>query len=121
MTKLRSYEISVLGGQELIWHIAEVKCSHNTYRFEIYKAIDYIAVYFIDEAQRRFSIANIEEMLMMIPNEVIQKRYRNIVGDAEWLLLDGIYDFRSMTEEEVEAFLYLKEDVLDEMESSLDI
>ncbi|MGF9964527.1 hypothetical protein [Bacillus rhizoplanae] len=120
MKQLAKCKISVSEGQELILHIAEVKRGHNTYYFEINKAIDYISVYFIDGAKRRFSIASAEEMLTMIPNEIERKRYRNIIGDASWLLLDGIHDFRSMTKEEQAAFLYLKEQVLDEMAASLE-
>lgn len=56
----------------------------------------------------------------MIPNEIERKRYRNIIGDASWLLLDGIYDFRGMTKEEQEAFLYLKENVLNDRATELE-
>ncbi|WP_176524472.1 MULTISPECIES: hypothetical protein [Bacillus] len=115
MKKLVKCKISVSEGQELILHIAEVKRGHDTYYFEINKTIDYISVYFIDGAKRRFSIASAEEMLTMIPNEIERKRYRNIIGDVSWLLVDGIHDFRGMTKEEQEAFLYLKENVLNEM------
>lgn len=120
MKQLAKYKVSVSEGQELILHIAEVKCGHDTYYFEINKAIDYISVYFIDRAKYRFSIASVEEMLMMIPNEIERKRYRNIIGNASWLLLDGIHDFRGMTKEEQAAFLYLKENVLNDMEVELE-
>lgn len=116
MKQLAKYKVSVSEGQELILHIAEVKFGHNTYYFEINKAMDYISIYFIDGAKRRFSIASVEEILMMIPNEIERKRYRNIIGDVSWLLLDGIHDFRGMTKEEQAAFLYLKENVLNDME-----
>ena len=114
------YNVSVLEKKQLIRHIAEVKCGLNTYYFEINKAIDYISVYFIDGVKRRFSITSAEEMLMKIPNEIERKRYRNIIGDASWLLLDGIHDFRGMTKEEEAAFLYLKENVLNDMKMELE-
>ena len=114
------YNVSVLEEKKLIRHIVEVKRGHNKYYFKINKAIDYISVYFIDGAKRRFSIASAEEILTMIPNEIERKRYRNIIGDASWLLLDGIHDFCGMTKEEQAAFLYLKENVLDDMKMQLE-
>ncbi|MEH6849443.1 hypothetical protein [Bacillus pseudomycoides] len=120
MKQLAKCKVFVSEGKELIRHIAEVKCGHNTYCFEINKAIDYISVYFIDGVKRRFPITSVEEMLTMIPNEIERKRYRNIIGDASWLLIDGIHDFRGMTKEEQSAFLYLKKNVLDEMVASLE-
>ncbi|MFD3447432.1 hypothetical protein ACFDTO_22830 [Microbacteriaceae bacterium 4G12] len=120
MKQLEKCKLYLSEGKELIWHIAEVKRGNNTYYFEISRSVDYIAVYFIDENKRRFSIASLEEMLAMIPDEISQKRYRNIVGNAPWLLLDGFHDFRSMTREEEAAFLYLKDNVLDEMIASLE-
>ncbi|MGG0239661.1 hypothetical protein [Bacillus rhizoplanae] len=120
MKQLEKRKLYLSEGQELIWHIEEVERGHNTYRFEIHKAVGYMAVYFIDRNQKRFLISNLEEMLAMIPDEISRKRYRNIIGDVEWLLLDGIHDFRGMTTEEQAVFLYLKEHVLDEMEVSLD-
>ncbi|SFC84847.1 hypothetical protein SAMN04488168_110129 [Bacillus sp. 491mf] len=116
MKQLAECKVSVSEGKKLIRHIAEVKRGYNTYYFEINKEIDYISVYFIDEAKRRFSIASVKEILTLIPNEIERKRYRNIIGDASWLLLDGTHDFRSMTKEEQAAFLYLKENVLNDME-----
>lgn len=120
MKQLTKCKVSVSEGQELIRYIAEVKRGHNTYYFEINKAIDYISVYFIDGTKRRFSIASAEEMLTMIPNEIERKRYRNIIGDVSWLLVDGIHDFRGMTKEEQAAFLYLKENVLNNMAMELE-
>lgn len=120
MKQLLKYKVSVSEGQELIRKIAEVKLGHNIYYFEINKAINFILVYFIDGVKRRFSIASVEEMLKMIPNEIERKRYRNIIGNASWLLLDGIHDFRGMTKEEQAAFLYLKENVLNDMEMELE-
>lgn len=54
----------------------------------------------------------------MIADEVDKKRYRNIIGDVEWLLINSIHNFRVMTKEEVAAFLHLKENVLDEEEKT---
>lgn len=120
MKQLVNYKVSLSEGKKLICHIAEVKRGHNTYYFEINKAIDYISVYFIDGTKRRFSISSVEEMLVMVANEIERKRYRNIIGDASWLLLDGIHDFRGMTKEEQSAFLYLKENVLNDMKMELE-
>lgn len=44
----------------------------------------------------------------------------NIIGNASWLLLDGIHDFRGMTKEEQAAFLFLKENVLNDMAMELE-
>lgn len=44
MKCVQAYDLSISEGQELIWHIAEVKRSNNVYSFEIYKAIDCITV-----------------------------------------------------------------------------
>lgn len=120
MKQMQIYEISLSEGQKLISHIAEIKRGHNMYYFEINKATDCISVYFIDDNQRRFNITSSEDMLMTIGNEVEQKRYRNIIGDADWLLLDGTHSLRRMTKEEEAAFLYLKKHVLDEMVVSLE-
>ncbi|MDP7980348.1 hypothetical protein [Bacillus multifaciens] len=120
MKQLEKYKVSVSEGQRVIRYIAEVKRGHNTYYFEINKAIDFMSVYFIDGIKRRFSIASVEEVLKIIVNEIERKRYRNIIGDASWLLLNGIHDFRGMTKEEQAAFLYLKENVLDDMEVELE-
>lgn len=120
MKQLEKCKLYLSEGEELIWHIAEVERGHNTYRFEIHKAVSYMAVYLVDRNQKRFLISSLEEMLSMIPDEISRKRYRNIVGDAPWLLSDGIHDFRGMTTEELAAFLFLKEQVLDEMVASLE-
>ena len=45
-------------------------------------------------------------MLTMTLNEIERKGYRNIIGDASWLLLDRIQDFRGMTKEEPELALF---------------
>ncbi|WP_439873734.1 hypothetical protein ACSLGG_17475 [Bacillus mycoides] len=48
MQQAQTCVVSVTNGQELIWHIAEVKHG-NGYRFEIHKVIDDITVYFINK------------------------------------------------------------------------
>ena len=106
-------------GDEIIRHNVEVKRSLDTYRFQIERVIDGITVYFVDDNQRKFMITSLEEMLEMTPDEISQKRYRNIVENTPWLLLDGIHEFRGMSKEEVKAFLYLKEQVLDDMVATL--
>lgn len=45
-----------------------------------------------------------------------KKRFLEFVGDAEWVLLDGVCSDRGMTKEEISAYLYLKAQVLDEIE-----
>ncbi|WP_235356810.1 hypothetical protein [Bacillus pseudomycoides] len=98
----------------------EVKQGKHTYEFEIYRVSDTISVFYVDQFERQLAIASTEEMLMMLVYEEDKMRYRNIVGDAEWLLLDGIHNHRGMTSEEESAFLYLKENVLDEMVAKLE-
>ncbi|ENQ3077982.1 hypothetical protein ACEOWG_001155 [Bacillus cereus] len=112
-------KVSVSEGYEIIRHTAEVKCGLDTYRFEIDKVVDGITVYFLDENHRRFMIVSLDEMLEMILDEISRKRYRNIVDNAPWLLLDGIHEFRGMTRDEIAAFLRLKEEVLDDMVATL--
>jgi len=41
-----------------------------------------------------------------------------VVGDSEWVLLDGMCTDRGMTKEEISAYLYLKAHVLSEMEGN---
>lgn len=60
-------------------------------------------------------------MLAMLLHDEDKVKYRNIVGDAEWLLLDGISSQRGMSKEEQAAFLYLKENVLEEMATELEV
>lgn len=120
MEILNLYELSMSSGQQLTFYHAAVKRGHKEYRFEIYKAIDTIGVYFVDESGRTLSIASTEEMLAMLLHEEDKVKYRNIVGDAEWLLLDGMSSQRGMTKDEEAAFLYMKENVLEEMAASLE-
>ncbi|KFN03489.1 hypothetical protein D0U04_25115 [Bacillus clarus] len=119
MKRLAKGKLFVSEGDEIIRHTAEVKRGLDTYRFEIERVVDGITVYFVDENQRKFMVVSLEEMLEMIPDEISQKRYRNIVDNAPWLLLDGIHEFRGMTKDEVTAFLRLKEEVLDDMVAAL--
>ncbi|WP_229163524.1 hypothetical protein [Bacillus cereus] len=49
-----------------------------------------------------------------------QKHDRNILEDSERSLLDGLYKQLEMTKEEETAFLYQKENVLDEMATELE-
>lgn len=112
-------ELSITEGQELMWHDVEVKHGVSTYNFEIYKTGDIISVYFVDKDGRTLSIASADGMLTLIVNDVDQQRYKKLVGDAKWLLLDGIASQRGMTKEEEAAFLYVRENVLDEMAAEL--
>ncbi|MDM5152502.1 hypothetical protein QUF88_00190 [Bacillus sp. DX1.1] len=115
------YELKMSAGQNLTFYNTKVKRGVNTYNFEIYKASDIISVYFVDENGRTLSIASTEEMLAMLLHDEDKVKYRNIVGDAEWLLLDGISSQRGMSKEEQAAFLYLKENVLEEMATELEV
>ncbi|MEY8351386.1 hypothetical protein AALF16_24595 [Bacillus cereus] len=114
------YEISMSGGQELMWYNVEVKRGKYVYEFEIYRASDTISVFYVDQSGRQQTIASTEEMMAILFYEEDKKRYRNIVGDAEWVLLDGLQSQRGMTREEELAFYYLKENVLDEMVAKLE-
>ncbi|WP_340031349.1 hypothetical protein [Bacillus tropicus] len=113
------YEISVNGSQELIWYNVEVKRGKHTYEFEIYRASDTISVFYIDQPGRQRTIASTEEMISKLVYEEDKQRYRNIVGDVEWMLWDSMDSQRGMTKEEELAFLYLKANVLDEMAAEL--
>ncbi|MEH6979010.1 hypothetical protein [Bacillus pseudomycoides] len=115
------YEISMSGGQELMWYNVEVKQGKHTYEFEIYRVSDTISVFYVDQFERQLTIASTEEMLMMLVYEEDKMRYRNIVGDSEWVLLDGMASQRGMTKEEELAFFYLKANVLDEMVEGLEV
>lgn len=114
------YEVTVNGSQELMWYNVEVKRGRHTYEFEIYRASDTISVFYVDQSGRQLTIASTEEMAAMLLYEEDKQRYRNIVGDAEWMLLDGMDSQRGMSREEELAFLYLKANVLDEMAAELE-
>ncbi|MBC6975952.1 hypothetical protein H9I32_27315 [Bacillus sp. Xin] len=74
----------------------------------------------MEQSGRQQMVASTEEMLEMLVYEEDKKRYRNIVGDVEWVLLDDIHNHRGMKREEELAFLYLKKNVLDEMVAELE-
>ncbi|PGZ14682.1 hypothetical protein [Bacillus cereus] len=122
MMKVQSnlYEIWMAGPQELIQYHADIKRGKNVFAFEIYQTSNTISVFYIDQFGRQQMIASSREMLMMLMSEDDKKRYQNIIGDAEWVVLDGLHNQRGMTKEEEAAFLYLKEHVLDEMVKELD-
>ncbi|MEY8351240.1 hypothetical protein AALF16_23780 [Bacillus cereus] len=117
---LNLYEISMSGGQKLMWYNVEVKRGKNTFEFDIYRASDTISVFYVDQSGRKQMIVSTEEMLTMLVYEEDKKRYRNIVGETERVLLDGIHNHRGMTREEELAFLYLKKHVLDERVAELE-
>ncbi|MEY8347916.1 hypothetical protein AALF16_06270 [Bacillus cereus] len=114
------YEISVNGSQALAWYNVEVKRGNHVYEFEIYRASDTISVYYVDQSSRKQTIVSTEEMISMLVFEEDKKRYRNIIEDAEWILLDGMDTQRGMTKEEELAFRYLKANVWDEMAAELE-
>ncbi|MGG3523598.1 hypothetical protein ABES33_28225 [Bacillus pseudomycoides] len=89
-TQSNLYEISVNGSQELMWYNVEIKRGKHTYEFEIYRASDTISVFYVDQSGRQLTIASTKEMLSMLVYEEDKKYYRNIVGDSEWALLDGM-------------------------------
>lgn len=103
-----------------MWYNVEVKRGKHVFEFEIYRASDTISVFYVDQSGRQQTIASTEEMMAMLFYEEDKKRYRNIVGDAKWVLLDGIHNHRGMTREEELAFLHLKAHVLDEMATELE-
>ncbi|WP_170958137.1 hypothetical protein [Bacillus sp. AFS019443] len=109
------YEISMSDGQELMWYHAVVKRGDDVFTFEIYQTCDVLSVFYVDQAGKRQMIASVEDMLTALVYEKDKICYRNIIGDAKWLLLDGMYSQRGMTKEEEAAFFYLKNHVLDEM------
>ncbi|WP_176524438.1 MULTISPECIES: hypothetical protein [Bacillus] len=114
------YKISISDGQELMWYHADVKRGNNVFTFEIYRAIDTVSVFYVDELGRKRAIVDLEELETMLVLEEDRKHFRNFVGDTEWLLLDGMCSQRGMTKGEVAAFLYLKEHVLNEMGAELE-
>lgn len=121
MTQSSLYEISMLKGQVLMWYRADVKRGNSVFNFEIFQSRDTISVFFVDEDERLLSIANTKEMMMMLASDKDKECYRNILKDTEWVLLDGRYSQRGMTMEEAAAFLYLKEHVLGEMITSMEV
>ncbi|MEB3055988.1 hypothetical protein [Bacillus pseudomycoides] len=120
-TQSNLYEISVNGSQELMWYNVEIKRGKHTYEFEIYRASDTISVFYVDQSGRQLTISSPKEMISMLVYEEYKKYYRNIVGDSEWALLDGMASQRGMTKDEELAFFYLKANVLDEKVEELEV
>ncbi|MEH7456348.1 hypothetical protein V7183_03705 [Bacillus sp. JJ1127] len=120
MEQSNLYEISMSDGQELMWYPVEVKRGKKTSMFEIYQACDTVSVFYMDELGRKRAIVGMEELETMLVLEEDRKHFRNFVGNADWLLLDSVCSQRGMTREEVAAFLYLKEHVLNEMVAELE-
>ncbi|MEH7463817.1 hypothetical protein V7166_17520 [Bacillus thuringiensis] len=119
MTRSHSnlYEISMPVYEELLWYPVEVKRGKKVFKFEIYRACDSsLSVFYVDELERQRAVVSMEELEMMLVMEEDKKRFRNFVGDTEWVLLDGMCSERGMTKEEVAAYLYLKQSVLDKIE-----
>lgn len=112
------YEISMPGYEKLRWYPIEVKRGKQTFQFEVYRSDNEISVFYIDELGRKRAVISTEELTMMLLVEKDKKRFGNFVGDSEWILLDGVCADRGMTKEEIAAYLYLKAQVLDEMEGN---
>ncbi|CAI8951379.1 MULTISPECIES: hypothetical protein [Bacillus] len=115
------YEISMPGCQELMWYPVEVKRGKQIFTFEIYRACDTISVFYMDELGRKRAVVGMEELEMMLVIEEDKQRFRNFVGDTKWAILDGMCLERGMTKEEIAAYLYLKQNVLDKMEKELEV
>lgn len=110
------YEISMPGYEELKWYPIEVKRGKQTFHFEVYRSGDELSVFYIDELGRKRAVTSTEELTLMLVVDEDKKRFLEFVGDAEWVLLDGVCSDRGMTKEEISAYLYLKAQVLDEIE-----
>ncbi|MEB9507278.1 hypothetical protein P4J13_25440 [Bacillus anthracis] len=115
------YEISMSEYEKLKWYPVSVKRGKKTFNFEVYESCCVISVFYIDELCRKRAIVSMEELEMMLVIEEDKRKFRNFIGDIEWVLLDGVCADRGMKKEEVAAYLYLKSNVLDEMESKLDV
>lgn len=110
------YEISMPGYEELKWYPIEVKRGNQTFHFEVYRSSNELSVFFIDELGRKRTITSVEELEMMLLFQEDKDRFRQFVGDSEWVLLDGVCADRGMTKDEISAYLYLKTHILDAME-----
>ncbi|CAM4276106.1 hypothetical protein BAMA_07825 [Bacillus manliponensis] len=111
-------------GQALTYYVATVTTGEETYYFEINKDKNYFAVYLIDEHQRRLEISTILGSVEMIIDEEVRYNYWKALRstiNSDWVVSDGEYSERAMTKEEEEAFLFLKEKVLDEMSEGMPI
>ncbi|MGG0761278.1 hypothetical protein [Bacillus paramycoides] len=113
------YELSLNSLQTLSWYNVEVKRGKHVYEFNIYREDDTISVFYVDQSGKKLMIVSTEEMLNMLVFEEDKKPYRDFVGDAEWILLDGMDTQRGMTKDEEAAFLYLKANVWDKLSSVL--
>lgn len=118
-TQSNLYELSLNNLQELAWYNVEVKRGKHVYEFNIYREGDTISVFYVDQSGNKLTIVSTEEMLKMLVFEEDKKPYRDFVGDAEWILLDGMDTQRGMTRGEDAAFLYLKANVWDKLTSVL--
>jgi hypothetical protein len=105
------------GYEELKWYPIEVKRGKQTFQFEVYCSDNEISVFYIDELGQKRAVTSTEELTLMLVVEEDKKRFLDYVGDAEWVLLDGVCSDRGMTKEEISAYLYLKTHVLDAMEA----
>lgn len=110
------YEISMPGFEKLKWYPIEVKRGKQTFHFEVYCSGNELSVFYIDELGRKRAVTSTEELTWMLVVDEDKKRFLEFVGDAEWVLLDGVCSDRGMTKEEISAYLYLKVHVLNGME-----
>ncbi|MGR3778093.1 hypothetical protein ACT1UG_20690 [Bacillus paramycoides] len=118
-TQSNLYELSLNSLQTLSWYNVEVKRGKHVYKFNIYREDDTISVFYVDQSGKKLMIVSTEEMLNMLVFEEDKKPYRDFVGDAEWILLDGMDTQRGMTKDEEATFLYLKANVWDKLSSVL--
>ncbi|PHD56217.1 hypothetical protein COF57_28025 [Bacillus wiedmannii] len=107
------------GYEELKWYPIEVKRGKRTFQFEVYRSGNEISVFYIDELGRKRAVTSTEELTLMLLAEEDKKRFLDYVGDSELVLLDGVCADRGMMKEEISAYLYLKTQVLDEMEGEV--
>ncbi|MFE6139444.1 hypothetical protein [Bacillus sp. NPDC057893] len=118
-TQSNLYELFLNSLQALSWYNVEVKQGKHVYEFNIYREDDTISVFYVDQSGKNQTIVSTEEMLNMLVFEEDKKPYRDFVGNAEWILLDGMDTQRGMTRDEEAAFLYLKANVWDKLSSVL--
>lgn len=84
------YEISMPGYEILKWYPIEVKRGKETFQFEVYRSDNEISVFYIDELGRKRTITSMEELEMMLLFQKDKDRFRQFVGESEWVLLDGV-------------------------------
>ncbi|PFM07337.1 hypothetical protein CN900_28350 [Bacillus anthracis] len=114
-TQSNLYELSLNSLQKLAWYNVEVRRGKRVYGFNIYREGDTISAFYVNQSGKKLTIVSTEEMLKMLVFEEDKKPYRDFVGDAEWILLDGMDTQRGMTRDEEAAFLYLKANVWDKL------